>query len=62
MAAMETEMNSLAENETWDLEKLPSDRKAIKNKWVYKEKLNSEGARKTKSQACRMRVYTEKGH
>ena len=36
--AMEEEMNSLLENKTWELVKLPKGRKAIQNKWVYRIK------------------------
>ena len=33
--AMQSEMNALVENETFDIVPLPEDRKAIKGKWVY---------------------------
>ena len=36
--AMEEEMSSLYKNDTWDLVKLPTDRKAIGCKWVFKVK------------------------
>ena len=32
---MEEEMNSLLENHTYDLVKLPKERKILKNKWVF---------------------------
>jgi ATP-binding cassette subfamily B (MDR/TAP) protein 1 len=35
---MESEMNSIQENETWDLVKLPRNRKALPCKWVYRLK------------------------
>jgi len=38
LEAMNSEISSLNENETWTLEQLPSDRKAIPCKWVYKIK------------------------
>ena len=41
--AMKEEVASLLENDTWDLVKLPKDRKAIKNKWVFKTKRNNDG-------------------
>ena len=36
--AMDEEYESLIENETWVLTSLPSDRRAIKCKWVFKIK------------------------
>ena len=39
--AMEEEMASLYKNDTWDLVKLPTDRKAIGCKWVFKVKESS---------------------
>ena len=41
--AMKTEMQSLRENEVWDLVKLPKGRKAIGSKWVYKIKTGPDG-------------------
>ena len=35
---MKEEMQSLYENETFELVKLPKGRKALKNLWVYKVK------------------------
>lgn len=43
IAAMNEEMESLAENLTWTLVKLPVGHKAISNRWVYRIKRNSEG-------------------
>ena len=40
---MEEEMSSLKENETWCLEKLPNGRKTVKNKWIFKVKMDSFG-------------------
>ena len=45
MIAMEEEMNSLKTNKTWDLVPLPPNRKALKNRWVYKVK-EEDGERK----------------
>ena len=36
--------NSLIENCTWDLTSLPSGRKAVTGKWVYKVKQNQDGS------------------
>jgi hypothetical protein len=44
LRAMDSEMKSLQENETWKLEKLPSGHKALKCKWVYKIKNNADGS------------------
>lgn len=41
--AMTMEMESLAENDTWDLVELPPGRKPIRSKWVYKTKRNDAG-------------------
>jgi len=41
---MNSEICSLNENETWTLEQLPSGRKAIPCKWVYKIKQNPDGS------------------
>jgi transposase InsO family protein len=41
--AMDKEMASLDKNEAWDLVELPTGRKLIGNKWVFKKKLNAEG-------------------
>jgi hypothetical protein len=39
---MVEEMDALDKNEAWDLVELPTGRKAIGNKWVFK-KLNAKG-------------------
>lgn len=41
--AMQDEYDSLMENNTWKLEELPSDRRAIRNKWVFALKKDAEG-------------------
>jgi len=40
--AMEEEINYLHENHTYDLVELPKGRKALKNKWVYRLKIEEE--------------------
>ena len=40
---MEEEMASLDKNEDWDLVELPTGRKPIGIKWVFKKKMNVEG-------------------
>jgi hypothetical protein len=41
--AMQKEYNSLIENNTWSMEKLPPGRKLIQNKWVFKLKFKLNG-------------------
>eukprot|EP00253_Pinus_taeda_P006200 PITA_06200 len=42
-SAMEEEYNSLLENQTWDLVPLPSGRKLVRCKWVYRTKRATDG-------------------
>ena len=42
-AAMQDEYNSLLENQTWDLVPLPSDRKLVRCRWVYRTKKAADG-------------------
>ena len=42
--AMNSEMDSLANNQTWELADLPADAKAIPCKWVYRLKTNPDGS------------------
>ena len=41
--AMVDEMAYLHKNDAWDLVELPSGRKPIRSKWVFKKKTNAEG-------------------
>jgi hypothetical protein len=41
--AMDEEMEALLSNNTWKLVPLPSGRKAVGSKWVFKTKLNKDG-------------------
>lgn len=41
--AMQSEYDSLIENKTWELVKLPPQRRPIDNKWVFKVKKDSSG-------------------
>ncbi|GFV80257.1 retrovirus-related Pol polyprotein from transposon TNT 1-94 [Trichonephila clavipes] len=43
LAAMKEELESLSSNNTWVLANLPSDRKVIGNRWVFKVKQNADG-------------------
>lgn len=42
--AMQQEIQSLKENQTWVMTKLPPGKKAIPNKWVFKLKSNPDGS------------------
>jgi hypothetical protein len=42
-STMEEEYNSLLENQTWDLVPLPSGRKLVRCKWVYRTKSAADG-------------------
>ncbi|KAJ1685788.1 hypothetical protein LUZ63_017178 [Rhynchospora breviuscula] len=42
--AMQTEIEALERNKTWSIENLPSEKKAIGCKWVYRIKYNSDGS------------------
>ena len=42
--AMGRELDSLKNNNVWDLTTLPAGKKAIGSKWVYKVKTNSDGS------------------
>ena len=42
--AMDKEMQSIHENDVWSLVPLPSNRKAIGCKWVFKKKIGSDGS------------------
>ena len=42
--AMQNEITSLKENQTWNLERLPRGRKAIPCKWIFKIKRNPDGS------------------
>nr|GEW23089.1 putative reverse transcriptase, RNA-dependent DNA polymerase, Gag-polypeptide of LTR copia-type [Tanacetum cinerariifolium] len=41
--AMNAEINALNENHTWEITNLPTNKKVIGNKWVYKIKYKSSG-------------------
>jgi hypothetical protein len=41
---MESEMNSIRTNETWDLVELPENRKALPCKWVFRLKQVSDSS------------------
>ena len=43
VSAMNEEIDSLKQNNTWELVDLPAGRKVIKSKWVYRLKFDSDG-------------------
>ena len=58
--AMQQEINSLDKNKTFELVPLPSNRKAIGVKWVYKVKLNPDNTiNKYKARLC-AKGFTQK--
>lgn len=44
LRAMQEEIESLNDNDTWELVELPADRRAIGCKWVYKIKTKADGS------------------
>ena len=48
-SAMKDEMDSLMSNQTWELVELPSGKKALHNKWVYKIKEEHNGNKRYKA-------------
>ena len=44
MKAMEKEMESLYENDVWDLVELPNGQNAVGSKWVFKLKVGADGS------------------
>ena len=41
---MQEEFKSLQDNETWELVPLPSKRKLVQCKWVYRNKVDEDGS------------------
>ena len=44
LEAMKSEMGSMYENKVWTLIDLPDDRRAIKNKWIFKRKTDADSS------------------
>ena len=42
--AMENEMKSLHSNDVWELVELPPDRRIVGSKWIFKRKIDADGA------------------
>ena len=47
--SMQAEMDSLEQNQTWELVDFPKGKRALQNKWVYKLKEEEGGKRRYKS-------------
>jgi hypothetical protein len=45
---MKEEIDSLENNQTWDLVQLPAGKRALQNKWVYKLKEEDGGEKRYK--------------
>ncbi|GJX34125.1 putative RNA-directed DNA polymerase [Tanacetum coccineum] len=58
--AMEDEMNSLHENNTFELVKLPKGKRALKNKWVYKLKTEEHTSRPTYKARLVVKGFSQK--
>ena len=48
-SAMDEEMQSLWQNQTWELVSLPLGRKALKNRWIYRLKSEIDGSQRYKA-------------
>ena len=46
---MKDEMDSLLENQTWEMTKLSVGKKALHNKWVYRIKNEHDGSKRYKA-------------
>ena len=44
LEAMKSEMGSMYEIKVWTLVDLPDDRQAIKNKWIFKRKMDADSS------------------
>jgi hypothetical protein len=43
LKAMKFEIRSMYDNQVWTLVEIPSDHKAVENKWIFKKKTNADG-------------------
>jgi hypothetical protein len=43
LQAMKSEIRSMYDNQVWTLVDIPSDRKAVENKWIFKKKIDANG-------------------
>jgi hypothetical protein len=43
LEAMKSKIRSMYDNQVWTLVDIPSDRKAVENKWIFKKKTDADG-------------------
>jgi hypothetical protein len=43
LEAIKSEIRYMYDNQVWTLVDIPSDRKAVENKWIFKEKTDTDG-------------------
>jgi hypothetical protein len=43
LEAMKSEIRSMYDNQVWTLVDIPSNRKAVENKWIFKKKTDADG-------------------
>ena len=58
--AMQEEIDSLLENKTWELVKLPKGRKTLQNKWVHKIKHECEGKKERYKERLVVKGFAQK--
>ena len=58
--SMLEEIDSLLENKTWELVKLPKGRKTLQNKWVYKIKHEGEGKKERYKERLVVKGFAQK--
>ena len=56
---MDEEMDSLVRNQTWDLVKLPAEKRVLQNKWLYKLKEEDGGKKRHKSRLVVKGFFTK---
>ncbi|KAJ0726248.1 putative RNA-directed DNA polymerase [Helianthus annuus] len=59
--AMKDEMSSLDKNKTWVLVKLPPDKRALQNKWVFRVKEEHDGSKRYKARLVVKGFQQKKG-
>ena len=58
---MKNEMDSLLENQTWELIELTVGKKVLHNKWVYRIKNEHDGSKRYKAKLVVKRFQQKKG-